>query len=366
VIRVVSPASVRIVENRKERFVPDRNEIRPVSRCDWEDLSHRFLDHSYQQSWVYAHALAKRRHCECEHVAIDVDGELIGLASVRVKQLPVVGGGIAYVASGPLTRLGRDDDIDRLAQCLTVLEAEYVQRRGFTLRILAPVGSPSWNSCASESFKRTNFVPTDRSRSYRTFLLDIDRSLDDLRAGFSKYWRRNLRRAQQRDFVIRTGTTSDFFSEVGVLYQRLRGRKKFHVDLDADFYASLQSQLSDEERFEALIVEHDHRPVAGLVLSMLGDTCVPLVLAADEAGLRNYAVYDLQWHSIVMAHERRLSYYDLGGIDAESNAGVYNFKKGMRGSEICAPGPFESSPSGVIASITNSAERIYRRFARAA
>ena len=343
-----------------------RDKVRPVNRSEWDDLSHRFLDHSYQQTWVYACALAERRHCECEHVAINVDGELIGVASVRVKHMPVIRGGVAYVAGGPLTRLGRDDDINRLAQCLTVLEAEYVQRRGLTLRILGPLGSPGWNACASESFERTKFVPTERSRSHRTFLLDIDRPLDDVRAGFSKYWRRNLRRAEQREFTIRTGTTLELFEEVTRLYRRLRGRKQFRVDLDAQFYASLQSQLGENEQFEALIVEHDRQPVAGLVVSMLGDTCVPLVLATDQAGLRNYAAYGLQWRSIVMAHERRLRHYDLGGIDAEGNTGVYNFKKGMRGLEICAPGPFESSPSGVIAAITSSAERIYKRLAQAA
>lgn len=343
-----------------------RDRIQPVSRDKWNGLAHRFLDHNYQQTWAYAYALAERRHAECEHVAIDSDGELIGVASVRVRHLPVVGGGIAYVAGGPLTRIGRGDDIDRLAQCLRVLEAEYVRRRGLTLRILAPLGSPDWNARATDAFHRTNFAPTDRSRSYRTFLLDIGRPLDDVRAGFSKYWRRNLRRAEQRIFIIRSGTRSEFFEEIRRLYRRLRGRKQFRADLDADFYASLRSQLGDGERFEALIVEHDRRPVAGLVMSMLGDTCVPLVLATDESGLRNYAAYSLQWHSIVMAHDRGLRYYDLGGIDAEGNAGVYNFKKGMRGVELCAPGPFESSPTGVIAAITSSAERIYKRLARAA
>ncbi len=340
--------------------------IQPVNRKEWDGLAHRFLDHSYQQIWAYAQALAERRHAECEHVAVAWDGELIGLASVRVRHLPVVGGGIAYVAGGPLTRLGRDDDIDRLAQCLAVLDAEYVQRRGLTLRILAPLGSPDWNARATDAFQRMNFAPTDRSRSYRTFLLDIDRPPDDVRAGFSKYWRRNLRRAEQRNFIIRTGTRPEFFEEIRGLYRRLRGRKQFRADLDAEFYASLQSQLGDDERFEALIVEHDRQPVAGLVMSMLGDTCVPLVMATDESGLRNYAAYSLQWHSIVMAQDRGLRYYDLGGIDAEGNAGVYNFKKGMRGVELCAPGPFESSPTGVIAAITSSAERIYKRLARAA
>lgn len=346
--------------------MPSNGTIEPVSREQWHDLARRFLDHNYQQTWAYAQALAERRHAKCDQVVVTANGDLLGLVSVRVRRLPVVGGGIAYVAGGPLTRTGRSDDVDRLTQCLNVLRAEYVQRRGLVLRVLAPLGSPAWNARAAESFAQTKFAPTDRSRRYRTFLLDLDRPLDEVRAGFSKYWRRNLRRAEQKRFIIRTGTTAHFFEEICRLYQRLQGRKQFRADLDAGFYASLQLQLGNGERFDALIVEHDRQPVAGLVISMLGDTCIPLVLATDESGLRNYAAYSLQWHSIVMAHDRGLRYYDLGGIDAEGNAGVYNFKKGLRGVELCAPGPFESSPSGVIAFITSGAEQIYKRLARAA
>ncbi|MHC4711620.1 MAG: GNAT family N-acetyltransferase [Planctomycetota bacterium] len=60
------------------------------------------------------------------------------------------------------------------------------------------------------------------------------------------------------------------------------------------------------------------------------------------------------------AHERGLWYYDLGGIDPEGNVGVYNFKKGLRGLELWAPGPFESVPSIVRGVITHGAEDLYR------
>jgi ribosomal protein S18 acetylase RimI-like enzyme len=104
----------------------------------------------------------------------------------------------------------------------------------------------------------------------------------------------------------------------------------------------------------------DGQPVAGLIWSTLGDTCVPLLLAADESGLLNYAVYLLQWRSIVAAHERGMRYYDLGGIDPETNVGVYNFKKGLRGLDLWAPGPFEAVPSIVRGAITHGAEDLYR------
>ena len=101
-----------------------RDKVRPVNRSEWDDLSHRFLDHSYQQTWVYACALAERRHCECEHVAINVDGELIGVASVRVKHMPVIRGGVAYVVAGESapSSLAGDYRQRRLAQRSRCLE----------------------------------------------------------------------------------------------------------------------------------------------------------------------------------------------------------------------------------------------------
>ncbi|MHC5006189.1 MAG: GNAT family N-acetyltransferase [Planctomycetota bacterium] len=334
--------------------------IESVGLDRWRKLAPRFLDYSYQQCWAYAQALALRNHAACEHVAIVSGAEVLGLASVRVRTAPVLKCGIAYIAAGPLTRRGWVDDIDRLTRCLEALRAEYVERRGLVLRILAPLGSPEWNLAATAAFRNADMVPTDRSRSYRTLLLNVNRPPEAIRKDCSKYWRRNLRRADRAKFTVQIGTTQELFDPMRSLYEQLRRRKQFESALDADFYAALQPQLSPTERFTAGLVEMDGEPVAGLVWSMLGDTCVPLLLAADEPGLLNYAVYLLQWRSIVSAHERGMWYYDLGGIDPEGNVGVYNFKKGLRGLDLWAPGPFESVPSVVRGAITHGAEDLYR------
>ena len=332
----------------------------------WQDLSRRFRDDNYQQGWAYGRELAARHHAECEHVAVRSAGELLGVASVRLRRVPVVGGGIAYISSGPLTRMDRRDDIDRLTLCLDLLRIEYVEDRGLNLRILAPLGSPQWNDKARTAFERAGLRPGAPSRSYRTFLLDIDRPPEKIRAGCSKYWRRNLRRAESRPFTVRSGVERDLFEPIRALYAELRQRKRFHAPLDADFYTMLQQKLDGDERFVASLVECDGSPAAGLIVSMQGDTCVPLVLAADESGLRNYAVYLLQWRSIDEARQRGMRYYDLGGIDPEENEGVYNFKKGLRGVDLRAPGPFETAPSGLRAMLTRGAETIHHRLRPAA
>jgi GNAT superfamily N-acetyltransferase len=328
--------------------MPVKGTIETLTLDRWRQLAPRFHDYSYQQCWAYAQSLALRHHAACEHVAAVSGADVLGLASVRIRTAPLLKCGIAYITGGPLTRTGHVADIERLTRCLDALRAEYVERRGLVLRILAPLGSPEWNLAATAAFKQARLVATDRSRSYRTFLLDVTRAPDAIRKACSKYWRRNLRRVEP----------------MRSLYEQLRQRKGFEAALDADFYATLQSQLDGSEQFTAGLVEMNGAPVAGLVWSMLGDTCVPLLLAADETGLLGYAVYVLQWRSIVAAHERGMRFYDLGGIDPEHNPGVYNFKKGLRGVDLWAPGPFEAVPSIIRGAITHGAEDLYRHVAQ--
>jgi hypothetical protein len=325
----------------------------------WVSLAGTFRDYNYQQLPAYAEMLAELRRARAEQVAIRSGDHLLGLANVRIRTVPVVGGGMAYISGGPLTRRDCDDDPIRLAECLKLLKEEYVDRRGLTLRILGPLGSPEWNRQSETVFRDAGMECTGQSRSYRTFLLDIRPSPEDLRAACSKYWRRNLRRAEERDFEVRAGTGNDLFGTISELYDRLRHRKQFHANLDAEFYSSLQTRLTGEETFTASVVEVDGDPVSGLIVSMLGDTCIPLILATDEVGLRSYAAYRLQWHSISMAREHGMSYYDLGGIDPDRNSGVYNFKKGLRGLDLTAPGPFESAPAGVRGLISRTVETAY-------
>ena len=83
-----------------------------------------------------------------------------------------------------------------------------------------------------------------------------------------------------------------------------------------------------------------------------------------EEGLRCKAAYLLQWRTILLAKERDLSWYDLGGIDPQGNPGVYHFKAGLGGVERRSPGPFERRPRSVGAILTLGSESLYRRLVR--
>jgi len=101
----------------------------------WLTLVKLFCDYSYWQSINYAAACAIRQGACSEHIAIYCNGDLIGLAEVRTRKLPLLGSGIAYVGGGPLTRSHSLNGEQRFAQCLQALREEYVLHRGLVLRI---------------------------------------------------------------------------------------------------------------------------------------------------------------------------------------------------------------------------------------
>src|SRR5262249_22549862 len=101
--------------------------------------------------------------------------------------------------------------------------------------------------------------------------------------------------------------------------------------------------------------------IAGHLSAFNGDTCVYLLGATSPAALKCKAAYVLQWNTIRLAHERGLTWYDLGGVDPNENPRVFHFKEGMSGADRTAPGPFEATPKGLRGRMTLSSERLYKK-----
>ncbi len=335
-------------------------EIEPLTISRWRELAGGFKDYNYRQIWEYGTACAYRLGAVSEHIAFTSEGEVLGMTDVRIRRTPLFNAGIAYVNGGPLVR--RDDPSDslRLWACLEALIAEFVWDRNLVLRINAPIGSSEWNGTQAKIFSEIGFRPALAYRAYRTFILNLDRSEEELRKGFVHSWRTNLNRSEESDITLSIGTGLSLFEEFCDLYRQLITRKQFTADLDAVFYTRLQPQLTGREQFQVFIARIGNEPIAGYVTSFLGDTCTALLAATSQKGLEHRAAYRLQWAIIQEARRRKCSWYDLGGIDPENNPGVYRFKKGLGGHDVTAPGPFEIRPAGLKRYLVAGGERLYR------
>jgi CelD/BcsL family acetyltransferase involved in cellulose biosynthesis len=329
-----------------------------LDRTAWRRVASTFDDYSYRQLWDFGAACADRLGACSEHVAIGQAGDVIGLADVRIKRLPLLGYGVAYVNGGPLVRRGAST-VRPLRACLEALRREYVQRRGLLLRIQPALGAPDWNAAQQEAFSDLGFAASQRP-AYRTLLVSLEQPLEQIRKAFDQKWRNGLNRAERNSLLVRSSSQAAIFEEFCTLYRQLLQRKGFDVDLSADFYAAVQSRLDGTERFLVGLVDLEGTPVAGHVASILGDTCVYLLGASNEHGMQSKASYLLQWHTIQAAKMQGCRWYDLGGIDPRGNPGVCHFKQGLGGIDVTAPGPFELPPAGLGRHIARGCERLYR------
>lgn len=338
--------------------------IEHVDQARWRELARLFLDYNYRHLWHFGMACASRLGAISEHIALKQGADVAGIADVRIKKVPALRTGIAYINGGPMVRKDNDRDSGRLRFCLHALTDEYVHKKGLVLRVLAPLGQPGWNDIQTSVFTDMGFAFSAGGGQYRTFLLDIDRPSEEVRKNFASNWRNHLKSAEKGKFTIRSGENLELFAEFCGLYEELIQRKQFEVDLDARFYAQVQDQLADGEQFHISLVDIEGKVAAGHVASMLGDTCVYLLGASNQEGLRSKASYLLQWHIIQVARKQGCQWYDLGGIDPEGNPGVYHFKQGLGGIDITAPGPFKLSPSKLKGCLVAGGEYLYRTVRR--
>lgn len=334
-----------------------------LERDAWERIARTFFDYSYRQSWAYSTLLAQHRRARCEYVAIQQGEDVLGIANVRLKTLPLGMGGLAYISWGPLVRRNRSDDVARFMTCLHALRLRYVRDQRMALRVdLSPgMFGPSWSHAdVAAALKATSWRSVSNSQPQRTFLLDLSLSSEQLRKNLHQKWRNMLNQSERNDLTIRSGADPALFEAFCAMFNEFVRRKGFSVDLDAAFYQRVHANAAPEERFLISLAYHSGQAVAGHVASMLGDTSIYLLGATTPQGLKTKAAYLLQWHAILSARERGCHWYDLGGIDAISNPGVYHFKRGPGGVEIASPGAIELTPTGFSAHVTRSAERAYR------
>jgi len=336
-------------------------EIEKIDKADWTALVSKSDNYNYRQSWDFGVMCAKRFNAQCEHVVIkDKNGLVVGVADIRIKALPVIGGGIAYINGGPL--LFEDKNTYDLTVVATALIDEYVNNRSLILRIMPPPLPEALSKEFENSLLALGF--NNKSEGKQTILIDLSQSLEDLRKQFHQKWRNCLNKGERGIVTFKSGTEASYFEEFKPLFENLVVEKKFSVDLDFDFYADVQRLASVEDKFIVTLAHVDGVAVAGHVASALGDTGVYLLGATNRLGRKVNAAYLLQWQAIVKSKTAGCLWYDLGGIDPEGNPGVYRFKKRMGGVEVVLPGPFEYEASGWRVPLTSAGEWLYKRMRR--
>jgi lipid II:glycine glycyltransferase (peptidoglycan interpeptide bridge formation enzyme) len=317
-----------------------------------------FEDANLYHTWSYG--AVRWGEENLSHLVLKRGGEVLGLAQVRVIRPTRFKFGMAYLRWGPLyERRGRPHDSEVVVALARSLEEEYVCKRKLFLRILpnAFAGTPR-AAAIQAAFGRFTPEPLGGDNTYRTFIVDLSPSIEDLRKKLDKKWRNQLSSSEKNNLKVVQGKggdgCSDEYRTFCLIYNQMRRRKTFKTTVDVEEFGRIQQDLPERHHMRVLICEDRAVPVAGLVASAMGDSAIYLLGATSDEGLRSKGAYLLQWTLINWLKENGFKWYDLGGIDPERNPGVYHFKRGLSGTDITQIKPLVACDSAVSSAIVRT------------
>ncbi|MCA9446712.1 MAG: peptidoglycan bridge formation glycyltransferase FemA/FemB family protein [Candidatus Omnitrophica bacterium] len=331
-----------------------------LDREDWYAAAQGFLDLSYRQLWDYGALLADLRGAKSRPVVFFDRDTCIGVADIRTKSIPGIGGGLAFISFGPVCRTGNPNDSQNLKAILNCLVEEFAKKESMVLRIQPSFGDREWIEKQESIFREAGFKLQSNTRAYRTIQVPIQKTDDELRATLSKRWRRHLNQSLRKHIEVRCEVSAQPLSSMIEFHQEFIEKKGFQTDLGADFYSKVQERLPEGFRFLVSLAYVDGKLAAGNVESLLGDTMVYILGGRNELGTQTQASYLLHWKAIQTAREQGLRWYDTGGIDPDENPGVYTFKQGLGGEDLTTSGPWELIPGGFKGRIFKGLETLYR------
>ena len=320
-------------------------EVVTLCGSEWAALLDLFQDANIYQSWSYGAVRWGEKNLS--HLVLRRHGAVVGIAQLRILRSRWFGSGIAYVRWGPLCHLqGTELGCEVFHRMAMAMHTEFVRKRRLFLRIQpdAFVGSQRAQMLRAAFAPYARFRPS-RACSDRTLLLDLWPPLEELRKSLDQKWRNQLNRAEKNGLSILEGDGMELYGTFLEIYRQMWARKRFEEGVDVNEFGRIQESLPKARRMKILICVQHSTPVAGIVVSSIGNTAIYLLGATSDPGLKAKGAYLLHWTIIRRLKESGIQHYDLGGIDPERNPGVYHFKRGLSGRDVSRLGAIESCES---------------------
>jgi lipid II:glycine glycyltransferase (peptidoglycan interpeptide bridge formation enzyme) len=320
-------------------------EVDCATPVEWSSMLDLFDDANIYQTAAYGEVRWGGKNLS--RIVLKRDGEVAGMAQLRIIRPTPLKFGMAYLRWGPLwERRGRTLDPEVPIRMARAIEDEYLRKRKLFVRILPNAISESPRAQVFQSAFTSFDAETVKQREvYRTFVVDLTQPLEELRRRLDPKWRNKLSGAEKNNLTVNSGEGLREYEIFCSMYSQMRERKSFETSVDVEEFKRIQEALPESQRMRILICEREGVPVAGLVASAMGDSAIYLLGATSDAGLQAKGAYLLQWSLIRSLKERGTRFYDLGGIDPEGNPGVYSFKRGFSGADSCQIAPLAASAS---------------------
>jgi|SRR3989344_5516221 len=185
-------------------------------------------------------------------------------------------------------------------------------------------------------------------------VVEIKDSDEEILAGFHPSTRSNIRRAENRGVTVEVKnriTQEEYrhFSEMAKdTIKRNSGKNAYpdHKYFEALFKripSLISSRPTADLSMSAFYGYQDGVPAGAHFVLFFGDTATYLYGASYSDKLRSKVTTYLHWAGMQEARRRKMSYYDLGGVDEVKWPTLTTFKRQFRGKEFAYMGNLDIS-----------------------
>ena len=331
-------------------------------------ITDRVLWNTTLRSLPYAHVLQTWEWGEFKRVttgwqplrlAFKQGDEIVAMASIGVRSIGPLR--VMYISKGPA--LNYDDAVLRTA-VLDQLQQIARQQRAVWLKldpdVIVATGVPgepddmphmTGQAFTQELQSRGWQFSGDQVQFRNTITLNLTQSEDDLLAQMSGNTRRKVRTGEKKGVTIREGTLDDL-DTLYALYSTTGQRDEFLIR-PLDYYRQAWQAFMQAGLAHPLIAEFEGLPIAHVILFHFGRKCWYFYGASANDERQRMPNYALQWEAMRWAKAQGYALYDMWGApdvfdESDSMWGVYEFKRGFRGTVTRHIGAWDYAPSPML------------------
>jgi len=261
--------------------------------------------------------------------ALDASGACVGVAAGTLSSSKVWPfSRYCRRAELPSLPVTADGDADLERAILERTEGE-LRRRGVFRVDVAAYESP--HSAALLGALAYQLVPRTE------FFIDLGRSLDDIRAAFSKGRRGDIRKAERLGVVIREQTTPETVDLTYELHDYSMSRRGVAARDAPERFRRARRDLAASGRVKVFVARLGGEPVDAMLCGLFGGKACNLVGGTNQAGYESGAPTLRMWEGIKYYHALGARTFNFGGAKREET-GLYQFKTGFGPTVVDMPG----------------------------
>lgn len=330
----------------RSRQIPPRTRTKDLSDPEWDGfVGHHPHGHILQTlAWGRLKSMHGWRAAKAS--VLTPQNKPIGVSLVLLRSLPYGLGKIAYVPRGPVVNW----DNEEYAAAAIRTTCRLARNAGAFALIIEPnlLDTPS----DRRLLERNKLIPLNFGVQPRRTIwvnLDVDDEVDIL-AAMKQKTRYNIGLSKRKGVTVRAGGDDDV-NNFYTLMKTTAERDTFSIQTHTYYRDFIQLfEREDHALISArlLIAEHQGKPLAGLIVTALGERATYLYGASSNENRELMPTYLLQWEAMMWARKHGCKTYDLWGVPDEDEAtleanfetrsdglwGVYRFKRGFGGQVV--------------------------------